>query len=79
MPQDEDTQYLKLHLDRKLNWKKHIFTERKQQLGLKKMYWLLGSKSQLSAENKLLLYKAILKSIRAWHESNCGTRPSIQI
>jgi len=25
------------------------------------MYWLLGSKSQLSIENKLLLYKAILK------------------
>jgi len=29
-------------------------------------YWLLGSKSQLSIENKLLLYKAILKSIRAY-------------
>jgi len=27
------------------------------------MYWLLGSKSQLSIENKLLLYKAILKPI----------------
>jgi len=25
------------------------------------MYWLLGSKSQLSTENNLLLYKAILK------------------
>jgi len=27
------------------------------------MYWLLGSKSQLSIENKLLLYKTILKPI----------------
>jgi len=27
------------------------------------MYWLLGSKSQLSIESKLLLYKAILKPI----------------
>jgi len=26
------------------------------------MYWLLGKESQLSIENKLLLYKAILKS-----------------
>jgi len=27
------------------------------------MYWLLGSKSQLSIESKLLLYKATLKPI----------------
>jgi len=27
------------------------------------MYWLLGSKSQLSIESKLLLYEAILKPI----------------
>jgi len=40
------------------------------------MYWLLGSKSQLSIENKLLLYKAILKSrIMAF---NCGAKPPIQ-
>jgi len=30
------------------------------------MYWLYGSKWQLSTENKLLLYKTILKSIRAY-------------
>jgi len=33
------------------------------------MYWLFGNKSQLSTENKLLLYKAILKPIWA-----CGVR-----
>jgi len=63
--QTEDARYLGLHLDRRLNWRKHIFPERKQfgiQLG--KMNWLLGSKSQLSIENILLLYKAILKLIR---------------
>jgi len=62
--QAEDARYLGLHLDRRLNWRKHIFTKRKQ-LGiqLSKMYWLLGSKSQLSIESKLLLYKAILKPI----------------
>jgi len=55
------------HLDRGLNWRKHIFIKRKQlgiQLG--RMYWLLGSKSQLSTENKLLLYEAILKLIWAY-------------
>jgi len=58
----KDAKYLGLHLDHRLNWRKHIFIKRKQ-LGiqLSKMYWLLGSKSQLSIENKLLLYEAILK------------------
>jgi len=56
IPRAEDAKYF----DRRLNWKKHIFTERKQ-LGIQwsKMYWLLGSKSQPSIENELLLYEAI--------------------
>jgi len=64
IPQAEDARYLGLHLDRRLNWRKHVFTER-EQLGIQpsKMYWMLGSKSQLSIESKLLLYKAILKPI----------------
>jgi hypothetical protein len=64
LPQKEEVKYLGLHLDRRLTWHKHIFTKRKQ-LGitLTKMYWLLGCKSKLSTNNKLLLYKAILKSI----------------
>jgi len=63
IPQTENTEYLTLHLDHKLNKKKHIFIKRKQlRLQLGKMYWLLDSKS-LPVENKLLLYKAILKSI----------------
>jgi hypothetical protein len=43
---------------------KHILAKRKQ-LGitLTKMYWLLGRKSKLSTNNKLLLYKTILKPI----------------
>jgi len=46
-----------------LSFSRH-FTERKQ-LGIQpsKMYWMLGSKSQLSIESKLLLYKAILEPI----------------
>jgi hypothetical protein len=30
---------------------------------IKKMYWLLGRKSQLSVHNKLLLYKQVVKPI----------------
>jgi hypothetical protein len=43
---------------------KYIFTKRKQ-LGMKlrRMYWIIGRKSQLSLENKLLIYKTILKPI----------------
>jgi hypothetical protein len=56
--------FLGLHLYRRLNWRKHISTKRKKLgLQLKKMYWLFDSKSQLSTENKLLLYKTILKLI----------------
>ena len=53
-----------MHLDRRLTWKKHIWTKRKQ-LGIKftSLYWLINQKSQLSFENKLLIYKAILKPI----------------
>jgi len=43
-----------LLFDCRLSWKKYIFSKRKQlgvQLG--KMYWLLDSKSQVLAENKL--------------------------
>lgn len=64
LPQQEEVKYLGIHLDRRLTWKKHIWTKRKQ-LGLQltKMYWLMGRKSKLSLDNKLLLYKTILKPI----------------
>lgn len=64
IPQATDVKYLGVHLDRRLNWQKHIFTKRKQ-LGLKyrNMYWLIGRNSELTIENKLLLYHAILKPI----------------
>ena len=46
---------------------KHITTKRKQlDLKLGKLYWFIGRKSQLSLENKLLVYKAILKYIDKW-------------
>jgi len=53
---------------------KHITTKRKQlDLQLRKHYWILGRKTQLSLENKLLVYKAILKPIWTYSVQLCGT------
>jgi hypothetical protein len=64
LSQQEDVKYLRLHLNRRHTWCKHIFTKQKQ-LGmtLTKMHWLLGQKSKLSTSNTILIHKAILKPI----------------
>jgi len=64
LAQPDDVKYLDIHQDRKLTWRKHITTKRKQlDLKLHKLYWIVGRKSQLSLGNKLPVYKAILKPI----------------
>ena len=62
--QAQSIKYLGMHLERRPTWRTHIWNKRKQ-LGhrLQKMYWLLGHRSKLSLENKLLLYKSVLKPI----------------
>ncbi|CAH1973706.1 unnamed protein product [Acanthoscelides obtectus] len=51
-------------MDDKLNWKQHLSKKRKQMdLKSKELNWLIGRKSKLSIENKLLIYKAIIKPI----------------
>jgi hypothetical protein len=64
LPQADEAKYLGLHLDRRLTWQKHIWLKRLQ-LGakLRQMYWIPGRNSQLSLDNKLLIYKAILKPV----------------
>jgi hypothetical protein len=79
LPQKE-AKYLGLHLDRRLTWHKHIFVERKQPgITLTKMYWLLGRKSKLSTNNKLLLYKAKLKPIWTYGIQLWGTASTSNI
>jgi hypothetical protein len=64
IPMKNEVKYLGLNLDRRLTWKAHN-KAKKQQLNIKtkQMNWLVGRKSQLSLENKLLIYKVILKPI----------------
>jgi hypothetical protein len=65
LPQADEAKCLDLHLDRRLTWQKHIWLKRLQlRAKLRQMYWILDRNSQLSADNKLLIYKAILK--RVW-------------
>ena len=74
VPQTCDVKYLGIHLDRRLTWRKHIFTKRKA-LGLqsRKIHWLLSGRFQLSLGNKLLLYKCILKPVWTYGIQLWGT------
>ena len=64
IPQTEAVKYLRLHFDCRSNWKEHITRKRKQiDLKTKEINWLIGKNSHLSIENKLLIYKAVIKRI----------------
>ena len=53
-----------LHSVRQLTWKTHIKAKGCQlQLKLKTMSWLINTRSQLSLDNKLTVYRAILRPI----------------
>jgi hypothetical protein len=64
IPQEESIKYLGLDLDRRLTWRTHILAKRKQlDIKFSKMYWLIGRKSELTTENKILVYTTILKPV----------------
>jgi len=51
-------------LIRRLTWKDHVATKRKQlDLKTREIYWLIGKHSPLSLENKLHIYKTVLKPV----------------
>ena len=74
IPQSDKVKYLGMHLDRRLTWKDHIWSKRKHlNLKLAKIYWLLGRNSKLSIENKLLIYKSIIKPVWTYGIQLWGT------
>lgn len=80
IPQSQTVKYLGLHIDRRLIWKNHI-KAKKEHLKIKtnKLYWLIGSKSQLSIQNKILIYKAILKPVWTYGIQLWGTASNSNI
>jgi hypothetical protein len=79
LPQKHEVKYVGVHLDRSLTWAKHIKTKRKQlNLKVKQMHWLLGRRSTLSLESKLL-YKAVLKPIWTYGIHLWGTASNSNI
>jgi hypothetical protein len=80
LPQAEGVKYLGLHLDRRLTWHKHVFAKRKQlDITLIKMYRVLRRKWHITTSNKLLMYKAILKTIWTYDIQIRGTASTSNI
>lgn len=74
IPQEDTAKYLGIYLDRRLTWKKHIQTKRKAlDIQLNKMKFLIHPRSGLCMENKLLIYKCILKPIWTYGIQLWGT------
>lgn len=57
-----EAKYLGIYSDKKITWKTHIRGKKRQisVLKLNKVNWLIGRKSQLSVEKKLLLFRTIM-------------------
>lgn len=64
VPNKKTAKYLGLNLDVKLKWKEHVKKKTEQmKIKYKNMYWLIGRYSQLSIQNKVLIYQQILKPV----------------
>jgi len=76
------TQKLFFRFDKRLTWKNHVAMKRRQlDLKTREIYWLIGKHSSLSLENKLLIYKTVLKpvwtyGIELW---GCATKSNITV
>ena len=67
-------------LDRRLTWKQHILDKSKQLRDkLKKFYWLIGRRSNLSTQNKITLYKTVIKPVWTYGIQLWGTASNSDI
>jgi hypothetical protein len=69
-----------MYLDNHLTWKEH--TKKTQiDLKIKDMYWVIGRNSKLPLENKILLYKRIMKPIWTYRVEiwGCASKSNISI
>jgi hypothetical protein len=69
-------------IDSKLTWKQHIAKKRKKvNITIKQLNWLLGRKSNLAIENKLLVYKTIIMPIWTYGLElwGCASKSNISI
>ena len=82
IPQGTSGKYLGMHLDSKLTWREHIINKRKQlDHKTRKLLWIIGRTLPLSLENKLLIYKTVLKpvwtyGIELW---GCASKTNVTI
>ena len=82
IPGGTSVKYLGMHLDSKLNWREHILNKRKKlEHKTRQLLWLIRRTSPLSLENKLLIYKTILKpvwtyGIELW---GCASKTNVSI
>ena len=64
IPYSNQAKYLGMTLDTRLRWKVHVKKKREElNINFKKIYWIIGRNSSMSIENKLLLYKQVLKPV----------------
>lgn len=64
VPHENSAKYLGMTLDVKLKWKEHVKKKRKElDLKYRQLYWLIGRRSKLSTDNKILIYNQILKPV----------------
>ena len=64
IPNKDSVRYVGITLDRRSTWKQHIIDKSKQlKVKLKKFYWLIGRRSNLSTQSKITLYKTIIKPV----------------
>ena len=80
VPNKDTVRYLGMTLDRRLTWKRH-FVDKSKQLRdkLKKFYWLIGRRSKLNIQNKITLYKAVIKPVCTYGIQLWGTASNSNI